>query len=293
MHLLREGQFGVAATFTKELQEEKAQRYHSAMGNKLAALPSDELQQRFAEMYNILEHMKARNLGPAIAWARENSEELEARGSTLEFELVKLQYIWLFLGPSVNGLPDDANNGTFGAMCYAKQNFDRFVDRYGADLSALIGALIYSENLADSPYKKVFDIGSKFEDVAKLFTREFCSLLGLSAESPLLVTCNAGTLAVPYLIKYMAATQSKRTEWTQTHEMPFETPLPDSMLYHSIFVCPVSKEQTTDTNPPVVIPCGHMICRTTLERLAHKNSRFKCPYCPLEARADDCKEVIL
>jgi len=91
----------------------------------------------------------------------------------------------------------------------------------------------------------------------------------------------------------MTATQSKRTEWTQTHEMPFETPLPDSMLYHSIFVCPVSKEQTTDTNPPVVIPCGHMVCRTTLERLAHKNSRFKCPYCPLEARADDCKEVIL
>ncbi len=152
--------------------------------------------------------------------------------------------------------------------------------------------MVFAPNLAASPYHETFSISTAFSDVATSFTREFCSLLGLSAESPLYLAVTAGALALPRLMKYMLATRSKGTEWTTAGELPFETPLPESMLFHSIFVCPVSKEQTTADNPPMVIPCGHMLAHETLQKLC-KGSRFKCPYCPSEGLMRDARRVIL
>jgi hypothetical protein len=258
----------------------------------LSSLHSQELQDKFAEMYRILQQLKAQNLLPAIEWARTNSAELEARGSNLEFELSKLQYVWLFQGPAVNNLPDDEHNGLAGALAYARQNFGRFQARHLREIQQLASALVYASNLPSSPYGNTFGTPTAFADVAASFTREFCSLLGLSAESPLYLAVTAGALALPRLMKYMLATRSKGTEWTTAQELPFETPLPESMLFHSIFVCPVSKEQTTEDNPPMVIPCGHMLARETLQKLC-KGNRFKCPYCPSEGIMKDARRVVL
>jgi hypothetical protein len=63
-----------------------------------------------------------------------------------------------------------------------------------------------------------------------------------------------------------------------------EVPLPPSRRYHSVFVCPVSKEQTTETNPPMMLACGHVIAQESLNRLVKGARRTsKCPYCPVEA----------
>ncbi len=256
------------------------------------SLQSQELQHKFAEMYQILQQLKARNLVPAIAWARSNSTELEARGSNLEFELSKLQYVWLFKGPQVNGLPDDHRNGQAGALSYARQNFPRFQGRHLREIQQLASAMVFAPNIATSPYQQIFETDAAFADVASSFTREFCSLLGLSAESPLYIAATAGALALPRLLKYVQATRARGTEWTTTSELPFETPLPESMVYHSIFVCPVSKEQTTESNPPMMIPCGHVLAKETLQRLC-KGTRFKCPYCPSEGQIKDAQQIIL
>ncbi|OTA64057.1 hypothetical protein K449DRAFT_380999 [Hypoxylon sp. EC38] len=321
MHLLREGQFGVASTFINEAQppSETAQTQQprnqlspstlqptsphaetptdtiitdADIPSDLTALQSQALQSSFADMYSTLSALKAHNLLPAINWARENCIELEARGSNLEFELCKLQYIWLFKGPSVNGLPDTPDNGVCGAIRYAKENFGRFQQRHLPEIQQLSAAIVYSRNIAASPYASIFDISAAFEEVAASFTREFCSLLGLSAESPLYVAATAGALALPQLVKYTSKAKAKGTEWTTDNELAFETPLPRSMMYHSIFVCPVSKGQTTDSNPPVILPCGHVLARESLQRLA-KGSRYKCPYCPSEGLVKDAKEIIL
>ncbi|KAK4462080.1 protein RMD5 A [Cladorrhinum samala] len=319
MHLLREGQFSVASTFINEVQGSNsskqrdtsadldetmdeaenayAGRYMSASPTPsdhydLSSLHSRELHNHFSEMYSILQHLKAKDLDPAIAWAGRNSAELEARGSNLEFELSKLKYIWLFKGPAVNGLPDDDNNGFLGALTYARKTFSRFGARHLAEIQKLVCAMAYAPNLSASPYASTFATDSAFADVASSFTREFCSLLGLSAESPLYLAATAGALALPQLMKYTQKTRAKGTEWTTANELAFETPLPESMLYHSIFVCPVSKEQTTDANPPMMIPCGHVLAKETLARLC-KGTRFKCPYCPSEGLLKDARQIIL
>lgn len=297
MHLLREGQFNAASTFIRESHERPppstdASNRAVSPGPDMDTLQSQELQEKFANMYNILDHLKNRNLEPAIEWARQNRTELEARGSNLEFELTKLQFIWLYKGPQVNGLPDDERNGRQGALRYARDHFPPFQPTHRPDIQRLCASLLFASNLHASPYDSLIAPTLLFEDVAASFTREFCSLLGLSAESPLYLAVTAGAIALPRLLKYTSYTRAKRTEWTSENELAFETPLPRSMIYHPIFVCPVSKEQTTELNPPVMLVCGHVICMESLQHLK-RGTRYKCPYCPSEGLAMEARVIRL
>ncbi|KAL1913492.1 hypothetical protein Sste5344_000454 [Sporothrix stenoceras] len=324
MHLLRQGHFDVSRVFMDEARDIAAidgndgeddddDRDDASMTNgevefdghgNFTQTESIYLQQKFQRMYSILQEIKAHNLAPAIEWARENSEDLEERGSNLEFELCKLQFIWLAKsgmheppGEYDDSEDDEDGYGRNGANFanafeYARTNFHRFSGRHLAQIQHLSAALVYSSNIDESPYAVAFATSTAFEDLATSFTREFCSLLGLSAESPLYVAATAGTIALPRLIKFIGATRSKRTEWTTANEMAFETPLPESMTYHSIFVCPVSKEQTTAANPPMILPCGHTLAHDSLRNIT-KGSKFKCPYCPIEGQIKDARQIIL
>jgi len=46
-----------------------------------------------------------------------------------------------------------------------------------------------------------------------------------------------------------------------------EVPLPSNRRYHSVFVCPVSKEQATEDNPPKMLTCGHVIAQDSFNKL--------------------------
>ena len=129
--------------------------------------------------------------------------------------------------------------------------------------------------------------------------------------------------------------QAKKTEWSQQDELPVffffflrrrftsstlfffltqvELPLSKDFTYHSIFVCPVAKEQVTRTNPPMIIPCGHVICQESLNKVTKSSGydlvastmsfflltflslsifrRLKCPYCPTETTKTQAKRV--
>lgn len=308
MHLLREGQFTVASTFLKEAEQDPPLGNIDSMDNdsqdvafeaftaagvtELTSIRSQELQAKFANMYKILNDLKQLNLLPAIAWARGNSAELERRGSTLEFELTKLQYVWLFQGSSVNGLGDDEHNGLVAAFNYGRTEFPRFQKRFSRDIQQLLAAMAYHTNIPKSPYSHIFNVTSAWSDIASSFTRDFCSLLGLSAESPLYLATTAGAIALPTLLKLAKISKEKHTAWSTDDELPVEIPLPKAMIFHQIFVCPVSKEQSTEMNPPMMMPCGHVIAKESLQRLS-KGGRFKCPYCPGESQPKDAREIIL
>ncbi|KAH8422587.1 ubiquitin-protein ligase RMD5 [Aspergillus melleus] len=301
MHLLREGQFSVASTFLSEMADARAPEEQgdpsSSVTDNAASLlhleevPSSEVRKQFATMYYILHELEQnKNLLPAIQWARDNQEALEVRGSNLEFELCQLQFVWLFHGGHTPEAPLSA--GRQAALEYARREFQGFMPRYLREVQQLMGAMAFCPNLENSPYRGIFTNPSAWNDVAQAFTREFCSLLGLSADSPLYVAATAGAIALPTLLKLQTIMRAKRTEWTTENELPVEIPLPPSYLFHSIFVCPVSKEQTTDENPPMMMPCGHVIAEESLKRLC-KGSRFKCPYCPNESHAREARKVFL
>lgn len=229
MHLLREGQFSVAATFLSEIADQKDTTDHldvSRSPDPASSLldhdevPSTEIRKQFASMYYILRELKdKKNLLPAIEWSRENREALEARGSNLEFELCRLQFVWLFHGETHQ--PEACN--WQAAMEYARREFQHFVPQYLREVQQLIGAMAFCRNMKSSPYASIFNSPSAWDDVAQFFTREFCSLLGLSADSPLYIAATAGAIALPTLLKLQTIMKAKRTEWTSENELPVST----------------------------------------------------------------------
>jgi E3 ubiquitin-protein transferase RMND5 len=94
-----------------------------------------------------------------------------------------------------------------------------------------------------------------------------------------------------------------------TWKPQIEIPLPPENRYHSVFACPVSKDQSTEQNPPMMMSCGHVVSKDSLQKLSKANgyvdgtlrsilltdatpfSRVKCPYCPVESQVSDALRV--
>lgn len=248
MHLLREGEFAVASTFVQEANRHPPHpeptpstpnpTLEDPWEKDLAegTLNSEKLQEQFVEMYHILDELRQkRNLLPAITWARQRSEVLEARGSNLEFELCRLQFVCYYGGYKAEEdefMEDDCSfaDGPLAAVEYARREFTTFQRRYTREVQQLMGAMAYWPNVTESPYARYFYNDAAWEEVATSFTREFCSLLGLSADSPLYIAGTAGAIALPHLLKLQSIMEKTRTEWTTQNELPVSL-LPLSLLY--------------------------------------------------------------
>jgi len=305
MHLLREGKFEVANTLVSQLKEARAnederlsdrrprpisnvgdaikswvqelahpEAWEEDGGMEMGTLAGPErgwLQRKFTEMYHILDALRNHHdLGPAIEWARMHSRELEQRGSNLEFELGRLKFVELFTNEDI--MSDDQWAGPTRALEYARTVFPAFSSRYLRETSHLLGSLAFAANLEGSPYEALFYNQTAWEEASTSFTREFCGLLGLSENSPLYTAVTAGGIALPVLEKVERVMAQTRGQWTSVNELPVETPLPAAFRFHSIFVCPVSKEQGTDTNWPMMLPCGHALAKESLELHARGKS---------------------
>lgn len=322
MHLLREGKFDVAKTFVKEFKESPpANKAGGAQSDDMAGMSwiedledTDEmmqdsmegrseaemersgLQQKFSDMYHILDALRNQhNLEPAIDWAHHHSQELEHRGSNLEFELSRLKFVELYHSKSDSMTDDEPDYlaGPVRALEYARNVFPTFGERYSRETSSLSASLAFSPNLQDSPYNALFHNQSAFEEASTSFTREFCGMLGLSSQSPLYTAVTAGGIALPVLEKFERVITQARGQWTSVNELPVETPLPPGFAFHSIFVCPVSKDQATDANPPMMLPCGHVLAKDSMDMHSKGKSRMKCPYCPQECHPRDAKRVYI
>lgn len=266
MHLERTGDFNVANTY---------------MSESGISVP-DSLVSEFARMYHILYYISKRELQPAIEWAMTNRRELMSRGSNLEFVLHKMQFLrYLF-----------DEHDSLKALKYAQQYLSAFGDRYLDDISQLMSSMLYVDKLDISPYATLYKSPS-YEQLYSIFASEFCSLLGLPPQSPLYLAVTAGLIALPTLAKIQNVMKTRGAEWTTRQELPVEIDFPDMFQFHSIFVCPVSKEQTTESNPPMMLPCGHILATTSLKSLSKDNPNhlFKCPYCPVETTYIQARRV--
>ncbi|KAL9116101.1 MAG: hypothetical protein Q9227_000470 [Pyrenula ochraceoflavens] len=320
LHLLREGLFSVAKAFREEASVETPgsktpPSLHGEMGDGEMKDVDDisegnnsdqaemdqtqegiyEMEKQFANMYTILQDLRdERNVWLAIQWARQNSYALEARGSNLEFELCRLDFINHVI-QKLTDMPEMGNESEETNLKHeligkAREDFRFFYGRYPREVQQLMAAIAFWPNLEESPYRHIFLNPSAWDEIARSFTKEFCSLMELSADSPLYVAATAGAIALPTLQKYQKMRISKRTEWTTDNELAVEIALPPSYQFHSIFVCPVSKEQTTDENPAMMMPCGHVVASESLNRLS-KGNKFKCPYCPNESHPREAKKI--
>lgn len=263
-HLYREGLFEVGDYFANEAGEQEA----------------TALKLPFIEMSHIRQAMKSHNLEPALKWASANCEKLRQNGSDLELKLHRLQYVEIL-----------QNHSRDDALKYARTYLSPFASSHMAEIQKLMACLLWAGKLDASPYSDLL-APINWEKLGEEFTRQFCNLLGQSFESPLSVTVAAGVQGLPTLLKMMNVMISKKQEWQSMKQLPVPIELDKEFQFHTIFVCPVSRDQATEENPPMRMSCGHVLCKQSITKLSKSNTKtFKCPYCPSEIEASHCKQL--
>ncbi|KAF2295728.1 hypothetical protein GH714_033745 [Hevea brasiliensis] len=221
-HFYRLGLFSIGDCFINEAKEPES---------------TVAMRSMFSEMYLIVEAMKDRNLIPALKWAAANSDKLKENGSDLELKLHRLQFVEIL------------QHGSRGeALTYARTHFAPFASNHLGEIQKLMACLLWTGKLDRSPYSELLS-AANWNTVADELTRQFCNLLGQSFESPLSVTIAAGFQGLPPLLKFMNVMAGKKQEWQSMKQLPVPVELDKEFQFHSIFVCPVSKEQSTDDNP--------------------------------------------
>ncbi|XP_015679445.1 E3 ubiquitin-protein transferase RMND5B isoform X2 [Protobothrops mucrosquamatus] len=237
----------------------------------------------FLELNSILEALHKQDLGPALSWAVFHRQQLADLNSTLEFQLHRLHFIRLLSGGPGKELE---------ALSYAR-HFQPFAHLHKQEIQVMMGSLVYLRlGLQNSPYRHLLD-ESHWTEICESFTRDACALLGLSVESPLSVSFAAGCVALPVLMNIKAVIEQRQCTgvWSHKDELPIEVELGMKCWYHSVFACPILRQQTTDSNPPIKLICGHVISRDALNKLIN-GGKLKCPYCPMEQNPADGKRLI-
>ncbi|XP_059554126.1 E3 ubiquitin-protein transferase RMND5B isoform X2 [Myotis daubentonii] len=242
-----------------------------------------DFKQPFLELNRILEALHKHDLGPALEWAISHRQRLLELNSSLEFKLHRLYFIHLLAGG-----PDKQ----LEALSYAR-HFQPFARLHQREIQVMMGSLVYLRlGLEKSPYCHLLDT-SHWAEICETFTRDACSLLGLSVESPLSVSFASGCVALPVLMNIKAVIEQRQCTgvWSHKDELPIEIELGMKCWYHSVFACPILRQQTSDSNPPIKLICGHVISRDALNKLIN-GGKLKCPYCPMEQNPADGKRII-
>lgn len=233
----------------------------------------------YFELSFLQDAINQRNLKPAIEWCVRNSLQLKRMKSDLEFKLIRLEYLQLL---------ETKSRKT--CLEYAQNTLPRFCDNYLSSVKPLMGALVYHNNVQNSPYALYYS--DLLWDEAKMTMRNnFCVLMKIPFQCPIYTTVAVGHVALPRLLKMKSVfTDKHENRWSEQNEIPMDIELSSKYQYHSVFVCPVSKETTAKDNPPMRLPCGHVIAKMSLLRIS-KNTRFKCPYCPSEQLPSDAFQI--
>mmetsp|Transcript_5829 Transcript_5829/g.10399 ORF Transcript_5829/g.10399 Transcript_5829/m.10399 type:complete len:323 (+) Transcript_5829:281-1249(+) len=259
--LVREGFLGVG-----EVIEERRQ---------LAKLP-DEVKEHFKIVHSLVSQVSHGSMDEAKEWLAEHRADIERTGSDIEFTLHKLHFLNLFRSESAEA-----------AMTYIRQHIDTSSQTQLKDLSKLLTVALYPDP-ETSPYKSEFKHGLKEQLFAK-FIYESCKLFGIASKPLLMTVVEAASAALPGLVRF--AKVSTEHVWKQPQmELLREN---QGLSFHSIFVCPVTREISTPENPAMLLPCGHVVSASSLERLVKSNIRgsVKCPTCPINCAESEALAI--
>lgn len=179
------------------------------------------------------------------------------------------------------------------ALRFAQRAFPSLSSIFSLEIQALMGCLAYAHRLASSPYQSCL-AEDHLSRACTTLSSAYCKMQRLPQASALTRCIRFGATSLPRIHRVMALMKERKgLEWSQQDELPVEIELSNDLRFHSVFVCPVLKQQTNEENPPMMLPCGHVICQEALTRLSKGQAlvRFKCPYCPVEATASQSSRV--
>jgi len=278
-HLLVAGRFDVAECFGRELE--------------LAVCP--EQISALREMHAVRRSLEEGDSGPINQWTLWHVRRLRQRGSALPFEVTLFRFSQLLHAGDtpaalrlLRGYVDEltsVTSGTCGGGGGSGGSGGGAQSSVDPRVSRMMGALAYAQRIDNSPYADMLDEQVLRARLSRLFTRECLAVLELPRGAPLAACVDAGMIALPKLAKLASVLKAKYvTICEEGSTLPLELELGPRFTSHSTFTCPISKEAATPSNPPVLLPCGHVLALGSATKLARgsRSAHFKCPYCPAE-----------
>lgn len=271
-HLFRNGRFEAGESFCRE------------SGVQLG----EEFKRKFRALDQVLTELNERKLDKAVKWVDDHISKLKIEDSDLPFLVHKLAFCHMLKKANEVGEGEIQREILSGLAQYATKNFMQFYSKFKSQIHKLMGSLAFVNELKSTKYGDlIHDV--HWEHLTQSFVRDFCKLQGLSKESGLFMTLKVGTLGIPKFQKFFKLMKGKEQFFENLNELPIDMTLGSEFKFHSIFICPVSKEIATKDNPPMLLECGHCITKQSLNNIcSQRNDRpgrkTKCPTCPKEIR---------
>ena len=264
---------------------------------------------------------------PSMAVLLAEAESVHKQLHALHFDLHQIRFLQLLtssppaappsatsaaadMSDSITPLSSLSSGSGQRALLYAQTHFTPFASDRIDDIRKLSGLLLFYPNLTASPFGNILTpptsptaasshhdspvtpsaLSSLLASVASTFTALYLRLHNLPTHSPLLTLLEASSLAYPQLIHYQSLPLSSSST-------SLELELGSHFPFHSTFICPVTREPNAPGNEPVMLPCGHLISATAMDKIVRgqrsMSRKFKCPTCPREQTAQEVIHVQL
>ena len=302
-HLIRKGN---GKTVQRYLEESKLE---------LDTLNKDIL--IFQEYYDIINDLNDNKIKKLYDWCTknrdillkniENKNENKNKDENMEnkdiyFECVKYSY---------NLLLEDDSKTVEDCVEFTRKHFKPFIadKNYIKEISKLMTKLLFKKtdkekseiNTESKIEEKNKGEGNKegLEFIKNLFIETFLKLNHKSRDDTLNTILLAGRYVLPQVVESeekLAKDKDKKNIEVdkEKNQLMYSLELPEELIYHNIFVCPVSKEIASADNPPIRLNCGHCICKNSFDKIEKsgvRHNQIKCPICTQVGKVDEINKL--
>ena len=237
------------------------------------------------EINDLLIGLENDDITGIISWAESHTEELQKIDSDLLFQA----YRYYFQRLVKQGKIEEAINLSREKLA-ADNNYQNC-----EEISKLMTSIVYMDDLDNSPYSELYDNEMTTFELKKILERDSKRIVGLPAENPLQTVFRAGVLTQPQFMKVKDIINKKDENGKGNDmEIPYAAELDKSFNYHSMIVCPISKEVCSPDNSAMMLKCGHIVSEQSIKKMliSRNKKKFKCPTCPNEQSISQVRKII-
>ncbi|KAK6022634.1 hypothetical protein OSTOST_11653, partial [Ostertagia ostertagi] len=183
----------------------------------------------------IMEALKNQDIEPALSWLQQNPHS----DTKLQYDLLKQHMITLIQdGKRIEALRFGRQLSAFG---------------YENETAQVMGAVAMGKDRNDPRYEALFS------PLAWPVLESRMSVALAQSDTRFLNVILTGMRAVPILVNLKQVMVSRQDHLFSGEELPVEVKIDEYV--HSTFTCPILRQQSTDSNPPMRLTCGHVISR--------------------------------
>ena len=298
-HLIRKGNVKTAEKYIEE--------------SKIDLSPLQKDLMIFKEYYDIINDLNNRQTNKLYDWCIKNKEvllknieeintnkykeEKEKIEKNIYFECVKYNYI-LYL--------EDKSKTVQDCVEFSRNHFKPFIKNKIClnEISKLMSRLLYkklTKEEIEKNHEKIenkyngMDIEKGWDYIKELFIDTFLELNHKTKEDNFTSIILAGRYALPQVVEAeekLAKDKDKKNIEVdkEKNQLMYSLELPEELIYHNIFVCPISKEIASGENEPIRLNCGHCICKNSfdkIEKTGARHNQIKCPICTQVGKVDE------